>query len=173
MKLSFYDFRWQLLVVTLTWPAIGSADASHTDPLSNEPSISSNDASPDGEVRQTLSSAQLVADILVANPQLEIVQAIWQAANSRIEQASALDDPTLSHSLAPLTIGHQQSDFSQNTIISQKLPWPGKRRLRAEAAAFDAKAAKENVGSLRLLLMATAKTLFCGLVLHSSSPRCK
>ncbi|WP_051954238.1 TolC family protein [Methylobacter whittenburyi] len=160
MKLCFYDCRWQLLAVIFTWATIGLADVPHAVLPSNEPTIFSNDASSDNEAQETLSSIKLVADILAANPQLEIVQAIWQAANSVTEQASALDDPMVSHSFAPLTIGNQQSGFSQNTVISQKLPWPGKRRLQAEAAAFDAEAAKENVGTLRLLLMATAKTLF-------------
>lgn len=160
MKSYLYYFRWLLLPVAFAWSAVGLADEPHGDLPSNMPFTSGNDASPISEDQETLSSAQLVADILAANPQLEVVQAIWQAANSKIEQVSALDDPTLSHSFAPLTIGNQQSGFSQNTVISQKLPWPGKLRLRAEAAAFDAYAAQENIGTLHLLLTATAKSLF-------------
>lgn len=110
--------------------------------------------------QEGLSSSQLVSDILAENPQLEVVQAIWKATTSRAEQVSALDDPMLTHSFAPLTIGSRQSGFSQNTVISQKLPWPGKRRLRTEAAAFDSEAENENINTLRLLLKTTAKTLF-------------
>jgi len=153
MKLYIYSLRWLVLAMAFTRTISVLADQANFQP--ND--ISSSEGA---STRQSLSSTQLVSDILAANPQLEVVQAVWQAANSRIEQVSALDDPMLSHSFAPLTIGNQQSGFSQNTVISQKLPWPGKRRLRGEAAAFDAEAANENIAALRLLLIATAKTLF-------------
>lgn len=156
MQSSLSILRWALLVLALTRAAIPAAEETIAMPPPNDTSAFSSVS-----LRQvTLSSAQLVSDILAANPQLEAIKAIWQATNSRIEQVSALDDPMLSHSFAPLTVGNQQSGFSQNTVISQKLPWPGKRRLRAEAAAFDADAAQANIGALRLLLTATAKSLF-------------
>lgn len=156
MQSSLSTFRRVLLILALTRAAIPAAEETIAMPPPDDTSEFSSVS-----MRQvTLSSAQLVAEILAANPQLETVKAIWQATNSRIEQVSALDDPMLSHSFAPLTVGNRQSGFSQNTVISQKLPWPGKRRLRAEAAAFDADAAQENIGSLRLLLTATAKSLF-------------
>lgn len=156
MQSSLSTFRRILLVVALTRAAIAAAEETIAMPPPDDTSEFSSVS-----LRQvTLSSAQLVAEILAANPQLETVKAIWQATNSRIEQVSALDDPMLSHSFAPLTVGNQQSGFSQNTVISQKFPWPGKRRLRAEAAAFDADAALENIGGLRLLLAATAKSFF-------------
>ncbi|MGR8930559.1 MAG: TolC family protein [Gammaproteobacteria bacterium] len=156
MKSSLSIFRWGLLAAALIPVAMPAAEEITAIPPSDgaaeTPSIN--------QRQGTLSSAQLVSDILAANPQLEVVKALWQATASRVEQVSALDDPMLSHSFAPLTIGHQRSGFSQNTVISQKLPWPGKRRLRIKAAAFEAAAAQENIGSLRLLLTATAKSLF-------------
>jgi cobalt-zinc-cadmium efflux system outer membrane protein len=156
MQSSLSILRWVLLVLVLTWAAILAAEETIAMPPPNDTSAFSSVS-----LRQvTLSSTQLISGILAANPQLEAVKAIWQATNSRIEQVSALDDPMLSHSFAPLTVGNQQSGFSQNTVISQKLPWPEKRRLRAEAAAFDADAAQENIGALRLLLTTTAKSLF-------------
>lgn len=164
MKSYDYCRRSGLLIATLTAATISLAsetgDSENADKFSNIPVDSGTHDSPLSQTRELLSSAQLVSGVLTANPQLEVVQAIWQATNSRIEQVSALDDPMLSHSLAPLTIGNRQSGFSQNTVISQKLPWPGKLRLQAEAAAFDAEAAHENIGTLRVLLTATAKTLF-------------
>jgi len=66
----------------------------------------------------------------------------------------------LVHSMAPQTIGNQQNGFSQSTEISQKIPWPGKLRLRGEAAGFEADAANENIAALRLVLSSTAKSLF-------------
>lgn len=108
----------------------------------------------------SLSSSQLVAAVLAANPQMEVVEAIWQASVSRIEQESALDDPMLVHNMAPQTIGNQTIGFSQSTEVSQKISWPGKLRLRAEAAGFEADAANENMTTLRLVLSSTAKALF-------------
>ena len=94
-----------------------------------------------------------------ANPQLEVVRAIWQASVARIDQQSALDDPMLTYSMAPQTVGSPQIDFGQRIEISQKIPWPGKLRLRKEAAGHEAQAADENIAALRLFISATAKTL--------------
>ncbi|PKM11268.1 MAG: TolC family protein [Gammaproteobacteria bacterium HGW-Gammaproteobacteria-3] len=106
-----------------------------------------------------LSSAQLVADVLAANPQLEVVRAIWQASVQRIEQQSALDDPILAYGLAPQTVGNSETDLGQRFEISQKIPWPGKLRLREEAASHEAAAASENIAALKLFISATTKTL--------------
>lgn len=154
MKSYLIVFRWLLVTAAFVPAIISAADGAHGDFGSNSPMLL------DDEVPETLSSTRLVSAILDANPQLEMVRAVWRAMASRIEQSSALDDPVLSHGFAPLTIGRQGGGFAQNTAISQKFPWPGKRQLRAEAAAFDAEAAKENVVTLRLLLTATAKALF-------------
>ncbi len=160
MKSYLYSFRGLVLATGFFRAAISLAEETPVELPSNRPSAFDNFTPQVNKARKTLSSGQLVSDILAANPQMEVVQAIWQATASRAEQVSALDDPMLSHSFAPMTIANQQSGFSQNTVISQKLPWPGKRRLRGEAASFDAEAANENIAALRLLLTATAKTLF-------------
>lgn len=107
-----------------------------------------------------LSSTQLISAVLAANPQLEVVRAIWQASVARIDQQSALDDPMLAYSMAPQTVGSPQTAFGQRIEISQKIPWPGKLRLREEAATHEAQAASENIDALRLFIAATAKTLF-------------
>lgn len=107
-----------------------------------------------------LSSTQLVSAVLAANPQLEVVQAIRQASVARIDQQSALDDPMLAYGMAPQTVGRAQTAFGQRIEISQKIPWPGKLRLRGEAAGFEADAANENIAALRLVLSSTAKSLY-------------
>ncbi|MDO9168195.1 MAG: TolC family protein [Methylobacter sp.] len=106
-----------------------------------------------------LSSPQLVAAVLAANPQMEVVRAIWQASVARIGQQSALDDPMLTYTMAPQTVGSPQIGFGQRIEISQKIPWPGKLRLRKEAAGHEAQAADENIAALRLFISATVKTL--------------
>ena len=107
-----------------------------------------------------LSSTQLVNAVLSRNPTLPAMQASWEAASSRIDQASALDDPLLSYQMAPQTIGQSDLDYGQKIELSQKIPWPGKLHLRGQAAEFEASAAYENVNSMRLQLSAKAKMLF-------------
>jgi len=112
----------------------------------------------DGQV--DLSSTRLVAIVLSRNPALPAMQAAWEAADTRIEQVSALDDPWLSYKVAPETAGVPGLDFGQKLEISQKIPWPGKLRLRGKAAQYDADAVHQSVKTLQLHLAAKAKILF-------------
>ena len=107
-----------------------------------------------------LSSTRLVNAVLSRNPTLPAMQASWEAASSRIDQASALDDPLLSYKMAPQTIGESDLEYGQKIELSQKMPWPGKLHLRGQAAEYEASAAFENVNSMRLELSAKAKMLF-------------
>ncbi len=113
----------------------------------------------------TLSSTQLVAAVLQANPQLEMVQATWQASLARIEQQSALDDPQFIYRFAPLTADSQKPDgqtldFGQRFEISQKIPFPGKLQLRGKAAEYQAESQQQTIKTLQLLLASKAKALF-------------
>jgi len=107
-----------------------------------------------------ISPAQLVKAVIKRNPDLSSTQAAWEASQARIGQASALDDPMLSYAVAPATAGVTGLDFGQRLEISQKIPWPGKLRLRSEAAMYEADAARESISSLRLQLAAAAKSAF-------------
>jgi len=109
---------------------------------------------------QQITSTQLVGAVLARNPDLAAMRAAWNAARARIVQASALDDPMLSYAVAPGTTGATGLDFGQKVEISQALPWPGKRRLRGEAAGHEADAAREDIGSVRLKLAAATKSAF-------------
>lgn len=112
------------------------------------------------EGRSELSSIRLVAAVLSRNPTVPAMQTAWEAAGSRIEQVSALDDPRLSYKLAPESIGASDLDFGQKLKLSQKVPWPGKLRLRGEAAQYEVDAVQQSVEALRLQLAARAKILF-------------
>jgi outer membrane protein TolC len=107
-----------------------------------------------------LTARQLVDAVLARNPTLPAMQAAWQAAQSRIESAAALDDPLLSYATAPRTARADNEDFGQKLELSQKLPWPGKRQLRGERARHEADAAQQDVETSRLKLSATARSLF-------------
>jgi len=108
----------------------------------------------------TVSSIQLVAAVLQANPRLEVAQATWQASVAKIEQHSVLDDPLFQYSFAPLTIDNQKSGFGQRFEISQKVPFPGKLYLRGKAAEYRAETKQQNITTLQLLLATSAKSLF-------------
>ncbi|MDX8410257.1 MAG: TolC family protein [Mariprofundaceae bacterium] len=109
---------------------------------------------------QRIAATQLVEAVLARNPNLPATQAAWEVSRARIEQISALDDPTLTYAVAPRTAGATGLDVGQRLEISQRIPWPGKRRLRGEAAEHEADAAQEDIESLRLKLVAMAKSTF-------------
>ncbi|MDQ6996301.1 MAG: TolC family protein [Mariprofundus sp.] len=109
---------------------------------------------------QRITSALLVETVLARNPDLSSIQAAWEASQARIAQASALDDPMLSYTAAPGTAGASGLGFGQSLEISQKIPWPGKLRLRSEIAEHEADAAHESITSLRLKLAAVTKSAF-------------
>ena len=107
-----------------------------------------------------LSSKQLVNAVLLANPQLEIAQAAWEASVARIDQQSSFEDPIFSYTMAPQTIGNSQTKYGQRIEISQKLPWPGKLHLRNKTASHKADAASQTINSLRLRLSGAARSFF-------------
>jgi len=106
-----------------------------------------------------LNAQTLVAKVLSANPQIEIAQATWQASSARIGQTSALDDPQLNYTMAPMTIGGQ-GNYGQKIEISQKIPWLGKLDLRNATASHKAEAEQHKIAILQLQLSASAKALF-------------
>ncbi len=107
-----------------------------------------------------LGMKQLILAVLKHNPSVEAMQSAWQAAESRIDQLSALDDPMLSYSFAPDTRNVKGRDFGQKIQFSQKLPWPGKLSLRGDSARYEAKASQENIRLLQLQLVEASASAF-------------
>lgn len=101
---------------------------------------------------EKLNSTQLVEAVLKRNADIPAMQAAWQAAQARAEQADDFDDPTFSYQIAPETIDQSNIDFGQKISISQRLPWSGKRGLRADVAQFEADASKQDIAQVRLRL---------------------
>ena len=85
----------------------------------------------------------LINESLKANA--EVKQMAFQAGATKetIKSAGALDDPTVSFTMNNLptdTWRLNQDPMTQKTLeLSQKFPFPGKRRLRSEVAAEQAK----------------------------------
>jgi cobalt-zinc-cadmium efflux system outer membrane protein len=101
---------------------------------------------------QTLSADHLTMAVLTRNADIPAMQAAWQAAKARIEQMEAIDDPVLSYQIAPQTIAQSNIDLGHKLSISQRLPWPGKRDLRADVARFESDASHQGITRARLRL---------------------
>jgi len=107
-----------------------------------------------------LTPERLIETVLKQNPDIPAMEAALKVASARIGHAQALDDPILTYAVAPQTANANKLDFGQNITISQGLPWPGKRELRANAARFESDAAGEGITQARLKLTSAAKVAF-------------
>lgn len=111
----------------------------------------------------------LIQVVLDVNPSIEALQSSWQAAQSRVGRASALDDPMLSYSFAPQTYDLEGQGFGQKIQLSQKLPWFGKLDLRSDSAQFEARAREESIDLLRLkLIEITARSFADWFYIHEA-----
>lgn len=115
--------------------------------------------------RARLDRRSLVAAVLERNPNLEVARQAWRAAIARFPQATSLDDPMLGIGVAPLSFGSRQVDPGARFDLSQRVPFPGKRRLRGDAALAEAEAAGQDFETLRLELAVLACQLFDEYVL--------
>ncbi|MBK7951408.1 MAG: TolC family protein [Deltaproteobacteria bacterium] len=107
-----------------------------------------------------LDRRRLVAAVLERNPSLAVARQAYRAALARYPQASGLDDPMLGMGVAPLSFGSRRVDRAGRVDLSQRLPFPGKRRLRGEAALAEAEAVGRDLESMRLELATLASKLF-------------
>jgi outer membrane protein TolC len=103
---------------------------------------------PAQEEPKELSLAELVREALEHNPEIQVAARTLEAKRARVGQAAALPDPMLMYGVinegrpVPFqTLGER--DFSEAYVgVSQDLPFPGKRRLRKEAAQEEVEAAQ-------------------------------
>jgi len=107
-----------------------------------------------------LSLTDLRDAVLDANPGLAAMHEAWRAAIERHPQAAALADPELSYAIAPGTFGADDLDFGQMVQLSQRLPWPGKLRLRGDATLREAEAMEQDFEAARLRLLALTDQLY-------------
>ncbi|KAB2835726.1 MAG: TolC family protein [Candidatus Brocadia sp.] len=81
----------------------------------------------------------LIQEALEHNPEIIASQKRINAAKAKISQARSLDDPSIragSYDMSnnPININGQTEMLQQRYSISQKIPFPGKLRLRSEIA---------------------------------------
>jgi len=124
-------------------------------------------SAPDGDGRELfagaaqLDRAALVGAVLARNPDVESARQAWRGALTEYRRATSLEDPMLSCSFAPLSIGGGADvPFGQEIVVEQKIPFPGKRRLAGEVALAEAEAMRSEVDSVRLELALMASNLY-------------
>jgi len=112
--------------------------------------------------------AELVSQSLAARPELRQAEATARAGRERVDQAGALPDPILSLGIQndgfqELQIGKMETSYWQ-VMITQPLPWPGKRGLRTDVARLVAEEANAGVGRARLTAEADVRRAYLDLL---------
>ncbi len=112
--------------------------------------------------------SQLIEQSLAARPELKQAEATVTAERERVPQAGALPDPTLSLGIQNdgfrgIQIGKMETSFWQ-VMVSQGLPWPGKRGLREDVARLSADEAGTATARLRLGTEADVRRAYLDLL---------
>jgi cobalt-zinc-cadmium efflux system outer membrane protein len=122
-----------------------------------------------GELSSDPVLARLVEESLAARPELRQAEAAVRAERERVPQAGALPDPVLSLGIQndgfdEIMIGEMDSSYYQ-VMLSQALPWPGKRGLRTDVARLSASVADAAAARVRLSTEADVRRAYVGLLL--------
>ena len=112
--------------------------------------------------------AQLIEESLAARPELRQAEATVRAERERIPQAGALPDPVLSLGIQndgfkEIQVGKMETSFYQ-VMLSQGLPWPGKRGLRTDVARIAADEAGAALSRARLSTEADVRRAYTDLL---------
>jgi outer membrane protein TolC len=123
-------------------------------------------AQPPPEDEQDPALRAILEEALARNPDLVAARQTLAAARSRPAQAGALPDPMLS-------VGYTNDGWSPSLgtrdmttlafMWGQELPYPGKRRLRAEAASLEAGQVAQQLERVRLALVAAVERAYTDL----------
>jgi cobalt-zinc-cadmium efflux system outer membrane protein len=110
----------------------------------------------------SLSLSEVTAAALANNPAIKEALRKWNAANARIPQAAAWDDPRLGgdsrvHRFVDIP---PNAFMDQSVSVEQLVPITGKNLARARAAAAEAVSAYEGVRRQQLDVIAAARTSF-------------
>jgi outer membrane protein TolC len=113
--------------------------------------------------------AKLIEESLGARPELKQASERLRAERERIPQAGALPDPTVTLGLqndgfGELMIGKMESSYYQ-LMLSQGLPWPGKRGFRTDLARLAAEQAEAGLERTRLSTEADVRRGYLELLL--------
>lgn len=135
--------------------------ASHSSASPSASAVSATDSPFTGDEPE-LSVDALIEHVLARNPALAQMAAAWQATSARYPQVTSLEDPMFGATIGPGTFGPDDPgiEFAYRLEISQKLPFPGKLKLRGDNALAEASAAGLDVDDMRLQLAESARMAF-------------
>jgi len=115
---------------------------------------------------QELRLSDLVAEALANNPEIQAAQKSYEAARQRPSQASSLPDPMFSpgwtsngNPLPGAQLGTNPT-ASIGFMVSQEVPYPGKRSLRGQIAAKDAEAEFQTWQATQLNVLSRLKQAY-------------
>ncbi len=111
----------------------------------------------------------LVQEALAASPELRQARAALDVELTKVPQSRALPDPILALGLFqdPVAPRGSEAPMGRETslMLSQALPWPGKRYHQEVIATQEAKGAEASLERLRLGLVADLRRAYLGLLL--------
>ncbi len=143
-------------------------------PAGREPSAMQRACAADADRLEDFTADQPPSDALPATPTLDdylrcaaarnaglkAAFGRWKAAVERIPQVEALPDPKLTYRYYISEIETRVGAMRQRVSLAQTFPWFGKRRLRGDAAAQAAEAARQQFESERLDLFYRVKAAY-------------
>jgi len=117
----------------------------------------------------------LIQEAMTRNPDLAQARTLVDADRERVPQAGALPDPSLSLGIQndgfkKIEVGQMETSYYQ-LMVTQGLPWPGKRNLRSQVADLNARATEAGVERTRLTVVADLRRAYTGLLLLRSQSR--
>ena len=115
----------------------------------------------DGAAGEDKKLSGLINIALSDNPGLEATRLAWERSLQKYPQATALDDPLLSYTEAFQEVETRLGPNRRSVMLSQKLPFPGKRSLKGKIAVLGAKAAHLTyIGRARDLVLEVKKVYY-------------
>ncbi len=117
----------------------------------------------------TLALHQLINIAIHNNPGLKARKLAWQSKIQQYPQAIALNDPKLVYSESIHPIETRLGPQDRSLSVSQKLPYPGKRRLKGDVVKKDIAMAKMRYDKASRDLIVTLKQSFYELVYLESA----
>jgi outer membrane protein TolC len=106
-----------------------------------------------------LDRAVLVSAVLARNPTVAAAREGLRGMLAEIPMATALDDPMVGYEIAPLGVV-TDAPFGHVISVSQKLPFPGKRRGKGQVALARAEVEAAEIETVRLELAQMASELY-------------
>jgi outer membrane protein, heavy metal efflux system len=112
---------------------------------------------------------EMVGAALARRPEVAAARAQIAAEQARAPQNRALPDPTLSLGIQndgfrSIQVGKMESSWIY-IVASQTFPWPGKRRMREDVVALDARGADVDLRRLLLTMAADVERAYLDLLL--------